>query len=75
MIKLIETFIREVLHKHYCTEFTQWEKKIIECNRIANENDNPIAYATMQVITYTRVYQERRCVICGKVQQESLSYL
>ncbi len=57
--------------QHYCDEFTQWVMMRCEHSRPAKDIMEVIA-ANTHVITYTKRWQERKCTICGKVQQREL---
>lgn len=66
---------------HVCEEFTQWERKAERRARMPVTFEERLHVMTRQVpwnqaddglIRYERKWQERRCTLCGKIQQRDL---
>jgi hypothetical protein len=57
---------------HICEEFTQWDVKTGTYHRPRLHQDG-ICDPTISMITYTKRWQERRCTICGKMEQRELA--
>lgn len=74
-------WLTEKLGHHVCREFTQWEVYTIERERRLEPADGMAYYLAVQTgthstdtVKFTDVYQERRCTLCGKVEQRPLAY-
>jgi len=72
----------KLLGIHCCEEFTQWEEKRARFSRIPTTMDERLHVITRQTgwnqaddgrIQYTEHWQERRCTLCGKIQQRKLA--
>ena len=57
---------------HVCEEFTQWEKRAFVRTRAATRDER--TWGNVQTVRFCVNYQERRCVICGKIQQRALKF-
>ena len=69
MINLISVWFRKrILGQHVCEEFTQWEYKESPWEKTSWHSGKPIV---KQIV---RCWQERRCTLCGKIQQEELTF-
>lgn len=57
---------------HVCETFTQWESHTLICTRPATPTE--VAWMCVKKIQFTENYQERRCTVCGKTQQQPLKW-
>ncbi len=60
---------------HVCEEFTRWDRHAAQCERPATESEvfaGAMAGVSVHTITFTKVWQERQCTICSKIQQRRL---
>ena len=65
-------FIKRLLGWECCGEWTQWESKKANFTRWADvQTDGYVALKTDK-IEYTKRWQERRCTLCGRIQQRDL---
>ena len=83
---MIRAFLRwlygeDYVPPHVCEEFTQWTKKTVRYTRRLNADDglayfNAITQGTIDTIqvNWIECYQERRCTLCGRIQQEQLEH-
>ena len=55
---------------HVCEEFTQWETHKARFQRPATSKE--VIWNEVTVVEYTRRWQERRCTLCGQLQQRQL---
>lgn len=58
--------------KHVCSEFTQWVTKAANytrCPMLFEREANP----GVDKIEFTKRWQERKCTICGALQQRELA--
>lgn len=53
-----------------CGEFTQWEDVTKNFSRPADLLEP--GYVNCESIEFTRRWQERKCTLCGKIQQRPL---
>ena len=70
---ILRNWLFKRLGVHVCEEFTQWEKHLANCTR-THEID-PFTLSTVVLkkpIVFTRTWQERRCTMCGKIEQREL---
>lgn len=67
-------FFRRLVGLTCCIEFTQWEDHKAEFSRPITRDDNIPYTSHMETIEYTKRWQERRCTICGKIQQRRLKW-
>lgn len=65
-------WIKAKLGYHVCEEFTQWKRRVMNYSRDPSPGD--YSYVTGKQITWTESWQERRCTLCGKIQQEVLEH-
>lgn len=56
---------------HVCDEFTQWEARQANFVRVPVDAME-FAITGKTEIEYTRRWQERRCTVCGVIQQRDL---
>ena len=56
---------------HVCEEFTQWAEREWVCTRAATSAER--AYGNIKQVKYRKRVQERRCTLCGKIEQRLLS--
>ena len=71
--KLYYWWMEKVLDRHVCKEFTQWEDKRANFTRPVSVFDTVVDY-NLKTYKYTEHWQERKCIICGKVEQQKLKY-
>ena len=65
-------FIKRLLGHHVCDEFTQWDRKSRQiCVSLRYPEDGRIALYRPTALR-TIHWQERRCTICGKMEQRML---
>jgi hypothetical protein len=58
-----------------CGEWTQWETLQAEYSRPPRDSLEWISLGTTATqVRYTRRWQERRCTLCGRVQQQELQF-
>ncbi len=73
MFRLLTNWIRKRLGHHVCEEFTRWERREQDFLKTHEWDD---VFGETRVLPkpqkYTRVWQERQCTICGKIEQQSL---
>jgi hypothetical protein len=67
---MLLNWLRKKMGYHVCEEFTQW----IEYERLFERQayHNEPAFIKSGVVRFTTRWQERKCTICGKIQQEVL---
>lgn len=73
MYKYIVRLVERILDIHICMEHTQWEDKECDWKRPVEIRDF-IADWDVKEIVHTKRWQERKCTICGKIQQRRLKY-
>jgi len=65
-------FIYRLLGWECCGEWTQWTDRQSDFERPTDyDTDGIIAFRTDRIV-FTRRWQERKCTICGKIQQRDL---
>jgi hypothetical protein len=57
---------------HVCEEFTQWETYEGKYSRPTSYEQDGSIWIETKKITFTRRWQERRCTICGRLEQRDL---
>lgn len=57
---------------HVCEEFTQWETRQENFTRPVRDMTERIKLGWVTTVEYTKRWQERRCTICGVMEQRSL---
>lgn len=65
-------FIYRLLGWECCGEWTQWEIKKSNFSRPVQVSDGSAWLAQLETITFTKRWQERRCTLCGRMQQRDL---
>lgn len=56
---------------HVCEEFTRWEDHMENFTRNPSIAEHACG---IEKVLFTEAWQERRCTICGKVEQKKLEY-
>jgi hypothetical protein len=67
-------FILRLLGWRCCGEWTQWEVRSQNYSRPVRYSDGNVYLAGEKRLEYTQKWQERRCTMCGKIQQKPLEY-
>ncbi len=65
-------FIYRLLGWECCGEWTQWETKKANFSRPKRIFDADEFMLTSETLEFTKRWQERRCTLCGKMQQRDL---
>lgn len=66
--------IRRMLGLDCCGEWTRWEAKYNEYERVPGLYELLDSKHSVTSIVEVVRYQERRCTICGRIQQSRLMY-
>lgn len=70
-------WLKKRLGYHVCEEFTQWETKEARYSRPTTLADGIMPdffnNETTKEIIWNERWQERRCTICGEIQQRKLN--
>ena len=72
---MILDWIRKAFGCHVCEKWTKWEAKSADYSRAGEKPTEILAASGDGRYHYTRNWQERRCVECGRIQQQRLTYL
>ncbi len=67
-------FIRRLFGFTCCTEFSQWRTIEGEYSKAPDSTGEILARNDDGRYHYTQAYQERHCIVCGKIQQRKLKY-
>jgi hypothetical protein len=55
-------------------EWTKWEYHSTDKKRLCQPGDSTYYVNGHEFVVYTVYWQERRCNLCGKIQQDELEY-
>lgn len=67
-------FIRRVLGWECCTAWTQWERRARTIERPTDLQRDGLIALKVDYVCERRQWLERRCPVCGRVQQRELGY-
>jgi hypothetical protein len=67
-------FIKRLLGWECCGPWSQWERKEEEYIKYRRSLDQIIVAGGENSYRVTEAWQERRCMKCGKIQQQRLDY-
>lgn len=59
---------------HECEEWTQWTRRTQSFNRLPTTSDVKAVQEKGELIHYTLSWQERRCTVCGFIEQDRLEH-
>lgn len=62
-------FFARLLGWRCCGEWTQWERKSATYERPTDFEIDGIMAITHTTIRFTKQWQERKCTLCGRVEQ------
>ena len=71
---LMYNFISRLLGWTCCGDWSKWEVKQSNFTRPCDVEGGVHFIKLEKNITFTKTWQERTCLKCGKVQQSSLNY-
>ncbi|MDE2104711.1 MAG: hypothetical protein KGL39_46170 [Patescibacteria group bacterium] len=67
-------WLKKKLGYHVCEQFSQWERNAVDCTRPVDWTDGNCYLNGQTTIEFTRKWQQRHCLECGKIQQKRLEY-